>query len=113
MLSPDLDALIAAPKHHRLAYEDDRVRVLETIVLPGETTPIHTHSLPGTLFVLSGSDFVRRDENGSVLLDSRVAGICLKPGDAFWSDPLPPHTLENVGEGQIHIIATELKNRAD
>jgi quercetin dioxygenase-like cupin family protein len=109
MSSPDLDALVAAPRHHRLAYEDDRVRVLETIVLPGETTPLHTHSWPGTLYVLGGSEFIRRDAQGVVLVDSRSAGVCLEAGQAFWTGPLGPHTLENVGETPIHIIATEVK----
>jgi len=105
----NLDALVAAPQHHRLAYEDEWVRVLETIVRPGDTTPLHTHELPGTLYVLSGSDFIRRDENGDVLLDSREAGIRLEPGQAIWSNPLGPHTLQNVGSSPIHMIATEIK----
>jgi mannose-6-phosphate isomerase-like protein (cupin superfamily) len=110
MLSPDLDALVAAPDHHRLAYEDDRVRVLETIIQPGDKTPLHTHSYPGTLYALSGSDFVRRDAECDVILDSRSAGICIKSGEAMWSGALGPHTLENVGRTPIHIIATEVKS---
>lgn len=110
MSSADLDALLAAPEHHRLAYEDDRVRVLETVIQPGDTTPLHAHAHPGTLYVLSGSDFIRRDAEGAVILDSRLAGIELKSGDALWSGPLGPHTLENVGRTPIHIIATEIKS---
>ena len=105
----DLDALAAAPNHHRLAFEDARIRVLETIVAPGETVPLHTHEWPSSLYVLSGSDFIRRDEHGAVMVDSRTAGISLKAGQAFWSEALGPHTLENVGDTPIHIIATELK----
>ena len=40
---PELDALIAAPKQHRLLLENDRVRVLDTEIAPGDRTPVHTH----------------------------------------------------------------------
>ncbi|WP_158587664.1 hypothetical protein [Algoriphagus lacus] len=38
-----LDALAADPKHHTLLLENEFVRVLETIIFPGEITAIHTH----------------------------------------------------------------------
>ena len=72
---PDsLDALVAAPKHHKLLMEDDRVRVIHTRVLPGETVPLHTHRWPSVLILLGWSDCVRRDENGVVTYDSRTSG---------------------------------------
>jgi hypothetical protein len=27
----------------------------------------------------------------------------------LWSEPMPPHSLENVGDGLIHAIVVELK----
>ena len=104
-----LDALIAAPRHHTLLFENDVVRVLETKVPPGETTAVHTHCWPATLYVVSASDFVRRDDAGKVLLDTRIARAKGKAGDAAWSPPLGPHTLENVGTTLIHVINVEVK----
>jgi hypothetical protein len=70
---PDsLDALIAAPAHHALLFENDAVRVLETRIPPGELVPVHTHRWPSVLYVLSWSAFVRRDAAGTVLVDSRL-----------------------------------------
>ncbi len=66
-----LDAMIAAPDHHEVLLENDRVRVLDTRLGPGERTPIHTHSSPATLYVMSWSDFLRRDADGNVIVDSR------------------------------------------
>jgi quercetin dioxygenase-like cupin family protein len=44
---PDrLDAVLAAPRHHRVVFENDRVRVLDTRIAPGDTVPIHTHRWP-------------------------------------------------------------------
>jgi hypothetical protein len=36
-VSDPLDAVVAAPRNHRVLYEDDHVRVLEVTVQPGET----------------------------------------------------------------------------
>ena len=46
---PELDALIAAPKHHTLILENDRMRLLDTVIPVGETVPVHTHRWPGVL----------------------------------------------------------------
>ena len=102
-----LDALSAAPRHHTLLLENDRVRVLETRIAPGETVPVHTHCWPSVLYVLSWSDFVRCDAGGTVVLDSRTLGGS-SPSVA-WSEALPPHTLENVGGAEIRVISVEIK----
>lgn len=107
-----LDALSAAPHHHTLLLENDRVRVLETRIPPGELVPLHTHRWPSVLHVLSWSDFIRRDAGGAVLLDSRTAGHSGAPPSVGWSEALPPHSLENVGAAEIRVISVELKQVA-
>ena len=108
---PDsLDALVAAAKHHTLMMENDRVRVIQTLIPPGETVPVHTHCWPSVQHVLSWSDFIRRDEHGTVLLDSRTLKTP-EVGAVLWSEPLPPHTVENVGKSEIRIVGMELKDR--
>ncbi len=107
---PDsLDALVAAPESHSLLFENDAVRVLETRIEPGHTTPVHTHRWPGALYVLSFDHFVRRDDGGAILVDTRAAGTLPQPGTAVWSPAFPPHSLENVGSAEIHVIGVELK----
>jgi quercetin dioxygenase-like cupin family protein len=103
----ELDALVAAPGHHSLLFENEHVRVLDTHIARGDITPVHTHRWPAVLYVLSGEHFVRRDADGTVLMDSR-GGDGLTAG-ASWTAPFPPHTLENVGESPIHVVAVELK----
>ncbi len=106
----DLDALIAAPRNHVLLLENDLVRVLDTRVPSGETVPLHTHRWPSVLYILSWSDFVRRDAHGAVIVDSRSTEK-LPVGAAFWSPPLSPHTLENVGASDLRALSVELKSR--
>lgn len=105
----ELDALTAAPAFHKVLFENERVRVLEVRIRPGEFVPVHTHRWPGPVYVKSASDFLRRDQNGKLLFDSRAAGPLPETPCAQWLDPLPPHSVENIGNADIHIITTELK----
>jgi hypothetical protein len=104
------DAWVAAPKHHRLLFENDQVRVLDTRIAPGDMVPLHTHRWPAVNQINTWSDFVRRDANGKVLVDTRgrpaPASLPLK----VWSEPLPPHTLEHVGSAELHVVSVELKD---
>ena len=106
---PELDALIAAPRHHRLLFENDRVRVLDTRIAPGDTVPLHTHRWTAVHEIKSWSDFVRRDADGKVLVDTRGRPAPASLPHIVWSEPLPPHTLENVGSTELHVVSTELK----
>lgn len=108
MLHP-LDALSASPAHHKLLLENAQVRVLETIIKPGETTALHTHQWPAVHTVLGWSDFVRRDDHGTITLDTRELPVRGRAGQATWSGPLGPHTLENVGPVPLHVISVEVK----
>jgi len=107
---PELDALTAAPAYHDLLFENEHVRVLEAHVGPGQTVPFHTHCWPGVLYILGVSDFVRRDPDGNVLLDTRGTAAHTPPGSSVWGGALTPHSLENVGDGELRNITVELKH---
>jgi len=115
MLNPnvwleELDALAAAPENHSLLFENDAVRVLDTLVRPGQVVPLHSHQWPSANYLLSWSDFVRRDASGAILLDSHSLPQQPQQGAAFWGSALPPHTLENVGGSDLRVITVELKH---
>lgn len=106
---PELDGVVAAPDHHKVLFENDDVRVIETIVSTGDTTPVHTH--PKTLmYVVSGDHFVRRDASGQVMVDTREQGEDFVMPSVIWSDGTPPHVIENPGEEDLVVIGVELKN---
>ncbi len=71
----ELDAMTAAPEHHTLLFENEHVRVLDAHVNAGDVVPVHTHCWPGVLYILGVSDFVRRDPEGSVVLDTRSVTV--------------------------------------
>lgn len=108
---PDsLDAVRAAPAHHRVLLDNLSVRVLETRIEPGETVRLHTHRWPAVYYFLATGEFVRRDADGAVVADSRQSRPGIGPGQASWSPPLGPHTLENVGGTPIHVVSVEIKS---
>lgn len=107
---PDsLDALVAAPDHHKLLFENDHVRVLEVRIGPGQFVPAHTHKWPSLVQVRSESDFIRRDGGGKLLFDSRKASPPQSASAVMWLDPLPPHSVENVGSSEIYLFTVECK----
>jgi hypothetical protein len=110
---PDsLDALIAAPAHHQLLLEDREVRVIHTRIAPGDTVPLHTHRWGGVAYLQSWSHFIRRDENGEILFDSRRGEVPQKVPCARRIQPLSPHTVENLGPLEISIVMIEFKDQS-
>ena len=51
---------------------------------------------------------MRRSADGAVLADSRGRPAPAL-GAALWIDPLPPHSVENVGTSELRIVAVEVK----
>jgi hypothetical protein len=78
---PDsLDALSAAPDHHKLLLENGSVRVLDVRIPAAQ---------------------------GNVLLDTRVTPFPSPRPAAEWLLPVPPHSIENVGTSEIHLLSVE------
>jgi hypothetical protein len=109
MSADDLDGALAAPDHHKVIFENEVVRVLETTIRAGDITPLHTHLTPQVMYVVSGSHFTRRDEQGAIMFDSRA-----DPGFALprvlYSASTPRHTLENTGSDDLIVIGVEVKS---
>jgi hypothetical protein len=109
---PDsLDALYAAPDYHKLLLENNDVRVLEVHIPPGQFVPVHTHRWPSVIFTLAAADFIRRDGEGKLLLDTRMTPSPTPRPAAEWLPPLPPHSVENVGTTEIRLFSVELKRQ--
>lgn len=106
----ELDGAIAAPDHHKVIFENDAVRVLETTIGPGDITPLHTHLTPQVMYVVSGSHFIRRDEHGATMVDTRADPDFVLPR-VLYSASTPRHTLENTGADDLVVIGVELLDR--
>jgi beta-alanine degradation protein BauB len=100
--SLSVDALIASPENFRLVLENQNVRVLEYILLPGRKDRQHTH--PGRVaHVISGSTLrVGFPDDTSMVVEEKV-------GESSWSNPSPLHDTENIGTTLIKILLLEVK----
>jgi quercetin dioxygenase-like cupin family protein len=105
-----LDAMIAATEHHEVLLENERVRVLDSRIKPGDTVPVHTHRWASVLYILGTSDFVRYDNEGNAVFDSRTNESSIEAGTVMWSPPLRAHSVENVGDTEIRVVSVELKD---
>ncbi len=109
-MTPDeFDGVAVAPDNHKVIFENDEVRVLEVTIEAGEVTPLHTHLAPTLMYVLSGSQFIRRDESGATMVDTRANPDFVLPKVLF-AAPMPRHTIENTGTDDLVVISVELKN---
>jgi quercetin dioxygenase-like cupin family protein len=95
------DALEAAPNVYKLLMENDRVRVLDVRVKPGEKTKIHSHP-DRVVYVLSDHRLKFTSADGA----SRE--LELRAGQVLWIEA-GVHTTENTGMTEAHNLAVELK----
>lgn len=59
---------------------------------------------------MNWSDLVRRDQHGNILLDTRQLADKPKLNTPLWQEPLPPHTVENVGGAEFNAVQIEIKD---
>lgn len=89
------------PNNFRVILENDRVRVVEARLEPGEETPLHWHE---DRVGVALSTFTARSETK----DGQVREMSLEPGRAIWF-PEVEHKEKNIGTTSQHVILVELK----
>ena len=53
---------------------------------------------PSVLYILTAGDFVDRDGEGNVILDTRQLKTPLQFPMTMWKDPEAPHSVENLSK---------------
>lgn len=107
---PELESIIAAPKNHKVLMENDKVRVLEVTLSPGEVENLHFHQWPSVLYVQEAGDFIDSDAEGNIIFDTRTLPKPLKFPLTMWKNPESPHTVTNLSKTKsIRLIRVELK----
>ena len=96
------DALKAAPNAYKLLMENERVRVLDIRLKPGEKAPMHNHPNDHVIYVINGGK-VRLTSS-----DGKKNEFDLKPGQTIWMEA-GSHEAENIGSTVGHNLAIELK----
>lgn len=98
------DPAKVTPGTHKVILENDRVRVLDVRVKPGQKVPTHSHP---AYVVYALSDFkVKFTYPGG-----KTAELAGKAGEASWREA-ETHAAENVGTTELHVLNVELKEAA-
>jgi hypothetical protein len=106
-----LDAVAAAPEHHKVIFENEHVRVLDARIKPGDATPVHSHRWASVVYTLRTGDFVRVSAVDRSVIDSRTAQIDIELDSPKYLPPLPPHSVKNVGDAEMRAIVVEMKDQ--
>lgn len=112
---PAFDAATAAPKHHKIIYENDKLRVLEVTLEPQDEEPLHHHRWPSVFVLDSLNDQVRDiSPDGVELPPSRDVIQAIEKWDGQSSlvvnmAPQPLGRVLNSGDTIIHGIRIEIK----
>jgi quercetin dioxygenase-like cupin family protein len=95
------DPVKVAPEKCKVLLENDRVRVLDFWLKPGDKIPMHSHPAGVTYFVTGG-------KVKTTLPDGKVTEMEPKAGEARWAEAVT-HANENTGTTEAHVIVVEMK----
>lgn len=99
--SADIDPVSVSPEKYKVLLENDRVRVVDYSIKPGERDQPHTHP-PKVSYVVSGGSLrITLRDTSFIATDST--------GEVAWRGVVPWHYATNVGNTAEHIILFEVK----
>lgn len=96
------DPLVVNSKTIALKLENDRVRVLEATLKPGDKEQLHSHPAY-VIYVIEGGKVRTHGTDGTTVEAE------FKTGDVIYRDPVT-HWAENIGKTTIRLELVELKN---
>jgi quercetin dioxygenase-like cupin family protein len=94
------EAAQAAPHVYKVLFENDRVRLLDVRMKPGDESAQHSHP-DYLLYALEGGKVKLTDASGSAEVD-------IPAGAAMWREA-EEHSALNVGTTEVHALFVELK----
>ena len=100
------DAALVQPQSYRVAFENDKLRVLDYNSRPGMGvcgSGMHSHPAHLTVLLSSGSVRIRTPDGRVIEKDN------LPLGEVFWSEP-ETHVTENISGNNIRSLILELKS---
>jgi quercetin dioxygenase-like cupin family protein len=98
------DAVKVDPKHYKVEFENDQVRVLRITYGPGEKSVMHEH--PASVAVFLTEAHVR-----FTTPDGKTQEANQKAGSTQW-EAGGKHLPENVGKTRLELILVELKGKS-
>lgn len=93
------------PRHH-LVFENDKVRILNVLLPPSDTTQYHVHSTPSVFISFT------KTHTGSQLINEQPGYGTSAPGNVWFEDLSEPHIrihrVWNADTSMFHVMDIEL-----
>ena len=96
------DAMKAASKVYRLLMENEKVRVMDLRLKPGEKAPMHNHPTKHVVYVMTDAKFKLTSPDG------KAQDLDLKAGQTLWMEA-ESHEAANIGRTEGHLLVVEVK----
>ncbi|MCC7155533.1 MAG: hypothetical protein IT161_13240 [Bryobacterales bacterium] len=103
-VSGELDPVKLDPKHYHVRFENEQVRVLRVKIGPGESAPLHQHSLPRLVVYLTPMDIEVTSAEGKTERVTKAAREISFAGPAR-------HSEKNAGSGAFEVVVVEFKSQ--
>ena len=97
------DAAKVDPKHYKVEFENDEVRVLRITYGPGEKSVMHSHPEGVAIFMTDG-------DGKFTFPDGKTQEVDFKSGKVIWM-PETTHQPENIGKEPYEVIQIEMKTK--
>ena len=94
----------------RLLVENDRVKIWEMDLAPGEDSDVHEHTMDYILVVIEGDKIAGVPEPDSKGLYNEYIEADVQPGQYFYIEKGGIETARNIGKERYREIAIELKD---
>lgn len=96
------DVLKVAANAYTLLLENEKVRVLDIRLKPGEKAPMHNHPSSHVVYVVNNAKFKL------TFPDGKTNEFDLKSGEALWIEA-GSHATENIGTTDGYNLVVEIK----
>ena len=94
----------------RLLVENDRVKIWEMDLAPGEDSDVHEHTMDYILVVIEGDKIAGVPEPDSKGFYNEYIEAEVEPGQYFYIEKGGIETARNIGKKRYREIAIELKD---
>ncbi len=84
--------------------ENDRLRAYRVTLEPGQSTSLHTHTLPGLAIALTAGEIEVTTQG-----KDKPDRLALPAGDVRWRAGAVTHSITNVGKTRFEAVDIELK----
>lgn len=88
---------------YKLVSENNRVRILEVTLKPGDSIPVHSHPDHVAIAIV--------DCKIAITKGGKAQEADLKAGQTLWI-PAESHSAKNIGTSMVRLVVVELKEAA-